>query len=206
MIYETIFSELRAADVKLVGLAGPKGAGKSYVAGVLQTHCYCCRVGFADPLKRMLMTLGLTRAQCYSAGEKESPCDLLCGKTPRHAMQTLGTEWGRDMISNDVWVRATLFEIYRQMKNAPAERPALRFVIEDVRFPNEAKAIRQAGGRLWEVRRPGRSYDPGHASEAGLDESFDQVIVNDQDRAQLKHTALCAWWQSSWPHNNFASE
>lgn len=193
MIYESLFSELRAANVRVIGLAGPKGAGKSYVAGLLQTHFRCCRIGFADPLKRMLMTLGLTRTQCYSAVEKETPCDLLCGHTPRHAMQTLGTEWGRDMISNDIWVRATLFEIYREFKNSPRERPTDRFVIEDVRFANEAKAIRLAGGHLWEVRRPGRSYDPKHPSEAGLDVVFDQVVVNDGSRLDLKQKTFEAW-------------
>ncbi len=35
---------------------------------------------------------------------KAKPCSLLAGKTPRHAMQTLGTEWGRNCIGDGFWI------------------------------------------------------------------------------------------------------
>ena len=48
----------------------------------------------------MLYQLGLGEAHIEGA-LKEVPCELLGGKTPRYAMQTLGTEWGRDTDQQD---------------------------------------------------------------------------------------------------------
>ena len=39
---------------------------------------------------------------------KEAPTPLFEGRTPRHAMQTLGTEWGRDRIGRDLRANAAL--------------------------------------------------------------------------------------------------
>ena len=60
-------------------------------------------------------------------------------------------------------------------------------VTDDVRFPNEAAMIRDLGGELWRIERPGITYDGDHSSEGGLEDiTPDQVIVNDGTIAQLK--------------------
>ena len=200
MIYEKTFETLRNR-AQIIAIAGPKESGKSYASVILQSEAHFVRVSFADALKRMLMSIGLTHAQCDGA-EKEAPSDLLCGKTPRHAMQTLGTEWGREQIANDIWVRATIFEIYQATVSHPPGQFS-RFVIDDLRFDNEASALHRAGAKIWEVRRPGYGYDTRHASEAGLTSSFvDRTIPNDFGVEHLKTQVRAAWAEQSHAWSN----
>jgi hypothetical protein len=129
----------------IVGIAGPIGSGKSTIAGILTSQFGFSRVRFAGPLKNMMTALGLSVRQ-VDGDLKEVPSDLLCGKTPRHAMQTIGTEWGRDLIGNDLWINAWKASVERLPGNSA-------IVVDDVRFPNEADAIREAGGVLLMVTR-----------------------------------------------------
>ena len=85
----------------LLGIHGKAGSGKSTAAQVLIDGGFK-RVKFADPLKNMLRAIGLTD-QHIEGDLKEVPCDMLLGQTPRHAMQTLGTEWGRGCIGGEFW-------------------------------------------------------------------------------------------------------
>lgn len=138
----------------IIAFCGPAGAGKSAAADRLMHRHGFARVRFAGALKRMMWALGLD--EHHTDGDlKEMPCDLLAGRTPRFAMQTLGTEWGRDIIAPDLWLRAWRDEL---------DRTAGPVVVDDVRYLNEAEAVRQAGGRL--IRIVGRGGIAGaHASE-----------------------------------------
>ena len=164
---------------RLIGFCGPAGCGKTFAATHLAASFGYSRVRFAGPLKAMCKALGMTDAE-IDGPAKEQSCDLLGGRTPRWAMQTLGTEWGRDLIDPDLWVRAW-------------ERQALSFldagdpvVVDDVRFANEAAAIWQRGGVLIRLDRAGagRSAGEGHASER-LDFPYDARLENYGDRAFL---------------------
>lgn len=133
----------------IIGLVGAKRSGKSEVSNHLVEEYGFQRLRFADGLKEMLKTLGLTDEQIDGA-HKEEPLPFLCGRTPRHAMQTLGTEWGRVLIGGDLWVNACQQRLLR----ACSGRKKARVVIDDVRFPNEVRMIQELGGMLWKVRRP----------------------------------------------------
>ena len=99
--------------------------------------------------------------------------------TPRKLLQLLGTEAGRHIIHPNIWVNA-LFADYE---------PDSNWIITDVRFPNEAKAIKEKGGIMIRVNRPqfmanGRVIvKDEHESETALDDydGFDYVIENDSD-------------------------
>jgi hypothetical protein len=143
-------------------MIGAAGSGKSTAAQYLVEHHGFTRVRLADALKNMLMTMGLTREQ-VDGSEKEVPCDLLCGKTPRWAMQSLGSEWGRTCIGADVWANATQKTIEWLLAQGG------RVVVDDVRFQNEADMVNRLGGGLYRVRRPEveKPVDENtHASEA----------------------------------------
>jgi len=131
----------------LIALCGAKQSGKTTVSETLVNEHGFVRMRFADTLKDMLVTMGLTRAQ-IDGGDKEKPSKLLGGKTPRWAMQSLGTEWGRDMVSQDLWVNALA------LRMAKFSDPKQRVVIDDCRFPNEVAMIHGLDGELWRVRRP----------------------------------------------------
>ena len=85
----------------VIAITGQAGSGKTTIAKHLELEYNYVRVRFAEVLKDMLLALGLTEEE-INGDLKEKPCSLLLGKTPRHAMQTLGIEWGRNLIHPDI--------------------------------------------------------------------------------------------------------
>ena len=165
---------------RLIGLYSPApGCGKTTVANLFIEHQ---SVSFSAPLKRavwnMLDDLGLPGFR-YVYGDKETIIPEI-GVSARHMMQTLGTEWGRACIHPDFWVMIARAETQRIMADGRS------VVIDDVRFSNEAAMIRELGGELWRIERPGIDYDGDHSSEGGLEDiTPDRVIVNDGSIDQL---------------------
>lgn len=139
----------------VLGITGQKGSGKTEVRKYLERTYGFTTVPMADPMKGMLASIGLTQAQ-LNGDEKEVPCPLLGGATPRHAMQTLGTEWGRMMVCETLWT-----EIWGRRVSG-MKCPV---VADDVRFENEFMAVRALGGKILRVARPGLSDGDQHPSE-----------------------------------------
>lgn len=155
----------------IIGISGPAGSGKSTAAQHLVERHGFTLVKFAAPLKAMLYAIGLTHDE-IEGSLKQEPCDILCGQTPRHAMQTLGTEWGRDCIGESFWT-----DLW--------EREAARYervVCDDCRFDNELEVIHQRGGIV--VGLTGRGGIAGnHASETGV--RCDEMIDNSGSQEKL---------------------
>ncbi len=117
----------------------------------------------AGPLKSMLRTLGVPEV-CLtgSLADKERSLDLLCGRTARHAMQSLGTEWGRECIHPELWLRA--WKHAAKLYVASGTCPSL-IIVDDLRFDNEAAYLRGLGAIIVRLFRAGIHYEQGHASE-----------------------------------------
>ncbi len=139
---------------RIIGVLGVAGSGKTLVSKHLAEQYGYERTRFAEPIKRMLRSLGLTEAQ-VDGDQKMHPLPAFGGATARSMMQTLGTEWGRRAVHTDIWVNLWLRDI------AAISAP---IVVDDVRFPNEVAAIRSLGGALWRVYRPGLNTGE-HVSE-----------------------------------------
>lgn len=161
---------------RVVALTGAAGSGKSTAAEYLiRRHSYE-RVKFAGPLKDMCRAIGMTESQ-IEGESKEEPAAMLSGKTPRHAMQTLGTEWGRKCMGEDFWANLWLSRVKAILAFDG------RVVVDDCRFPNEAAAVRSLGGVI--IKLDGRGGIAGaHASEAGCG-TYDAVVVNDGGMVDL---------------------
>jgi hypothetical protein len=160
----------------VVGFAGAMHSGKTTAALELVRLGFV-RVRFAGPLKNMLHVLGLTPAQ-LDGDEKEKPSALLGGVTPRHAMQTLGTEWGRQCIHPDLWINAWMngLKIHKQP-----------IVADDLRYQNEVDAIHAVGGVVVQIERDGIGSDLNiHASEQLAFDSVDHVIRNNGSIGQFQ--------------------
>lgn len=164
---------------ELIGLVGLKGSGKDTAASALSGYE---NVKMAGPLKGMLRSLlryqgvdEIAIDRMIDGDLKEEPSAYLGGRSPRFAMQTLGTEWGRQIMADDLWIRlaearAALFD---------------RVVITDVRFPNEAAMIKRLGGVLVRVERAGLTTE-AHASEDQVAHlPVDAVLVNDANSAKV---------------------
>lgn len=170
---------LSADQSAIVGFCGLAGSGKTTLAEHLVQHHGFVRVPFAGPLKAMAAAFGLTSAEMAGA-LKEEPCETLCGKTPRQFMQLLGTEFGRELIGAGLWVNAWRRSAARYLEDALVDGVPFRIVCDDVRFGNEAAAIRALGGRVVMLMRRGAGSKSGfsHPSEA-LDFVPDKLIGND---------------------------
>lgn len=180
----------------VLGLLGRAGAGKSSVAEYLVETYGARRVSFAGPLKELARRVWeFGHAQLYGPQDVKEAVDPRWGMSPRQALQRLGTH-ARDVLGVNLWVRAALDTIDRDWETNRHNRPTL-YVIDDVRFPNEAEAIASRDdtvrrGWVWKITRPGHatSADPNHPSEAGVDEVgrgwIDSWIVNDGDMAALR--------------------
>ena len=109
------------------------------------------------------------------------------GMTVRDLLQRLGTEAMRDGLHKNVWVNALMadYKIHPEHFNDIANGRETgdgypNWIITDTRFPNEAQAIKDKGGMVIKVDRPGVGPVNGHPSEDALkDYNFDYVIHND---------------------------
>lgn len=160
----------------IVAFAGPKGSGKDTAAKVLEGHKH---VKFAGALKSMIAAL-LKYAGCpadkidyWIEGKgKEESCPYLNGQSPRHAMQTLGTEWGRKCMNENFWVQIT----EKHIRNEGLQK----VVITDMRFPNERSMVEAIGGVTVKIRPANFSMNDAHESERHvLTMSTDIDVFND---------------------------
>lgn len=166
----------------LIGIVGQKGSGKDTFAGFLPGFR---NVKFADPLKDMMRTLlsfdSDADVEAMVEGDlKELPAVVLCHSSPRHAMQTLGTEW-RDLIDRHLWSN-----IFRT-RVAPLLKEGTPVVCTDVRFLHEADLVRNMGGSLIRVTRDTGTNDPHHLSEQELEKiCVDETIQNNGSISDLR--------------------
>lgn len=165
----------------LIGLTGPAGSGKDTIAAHLVEEHDFRALSFAAPLRAMLQAGFDLDPAHFNGAAKERPVSWI-GKSPRQLMQTLGTEWGRAHVADDIWLRIA----QRRIALAGGTR-ALDWVISDVRFDNEAGFIHRLGGQVWRVLRPAAMAVAPHASESGVALTLvDFSIENDSTLYQLR--------------------
>ena len=154
----------------LIALTGLIGAGKTTAANTLQRYAGYELVKFAGPLKAMLAAIGLGPE--YLEGKyKEKPCELLMGATPRHAMQTLGTEWGRECIHEAIWIH-----LWRSRVEALLAK-GVNVVVDDCRFANELALVRKLGGRRVHIISLSCERESAHSSEDGLPLAHNDIVI-----------------------------
>jgi|LakMenEpi03Aug12_release.lakeMendotaPanAssembly.Ray.scaffolds.fasta_scaffold406373_3 hypothetical protein len=175
----------------LIGLTGAAGAGKDTVASHLFKAHGCLKLALADPLYAMVAAMtGLPVEKMGDRKVKEADIAWI-GTSPRRLLQTLGTEWGRGTLGDDIWIKNLFRRIDAYSHAMGRWSDKASFVVTDVRFANEAQAIRERGGHIIEIVRPTPlSGVPDearrHSSEAGVpNELIDVSIVNDTDVAGL---------------------
>jgi hypothetical protein len=167
---------------RIIGLTGPAGCGKNLVASLVPDAAV---IQLADPIYAALSAiLGIPDTALRQRATKERPIDWL-GKSPRQLLQTLGTDWGRTLVAEDIWLR-----IARRRIEELAASGVSTVVIADVRFDNEARMVQEMGGEVWGVDRGPTAGVSPHVSESGLSPGMvDRVIDNtgtpDQTRANV---------------------
>lgn len=165
--------------ITLIGFAGAKQSGKTTSAQTLKHHGY--RIySFADPIRKLCRALGITKK--YYSKDKDAPIPHLGKKSARYIMQTLGTDWARAMVSESIWLDMM------EKRLVDARQKKFLIAIDDVRFDNEARLIRDMNGIIIKISRGGTQSD-SHISEAGVsDDLIDVKIENTGSVTNLSDT------------------
>ena len=135
-------------------------------------------MAFADPLYRMLAALLDCTVDEVRAMPKSEPMPQLEGKTIRHTLQTLGTQWGRQMMGEEIWANTCVREALWLIQSG------VSVVIDDCRFHNEYKLLRDAGAKFVRLSREDmpEQVNPGHESEADWPHfPVDAAVLNPSD-------------------------
>jgi hypothetical protein len=171
--------------MQVIGLSGYARSGKDTVAQILTSEHGFTRVAFADALRDVALrvdpyvtTAGTKLSTVVGSYGWERAKDSF--PEVRRLLQQLGVAV-RDVVHTDAWVKAAI----RKMDDG-------RYVIPDVRFPNEMALVRQCNGLTVQVHRPGFGPVNGHISETALDnERFDYVLQNDAPAYVLRDRVAC---------------
>lgn len=154
-------------------LSGKAGAGKDTVADYLSREYGYEKLSFASPMKKMLEALleyqlvnpSQIKKYLNDRAAKEAECYYLGSVSPRRAMQTLGSEWGREHLGDSFWA-------YVGLERALSEiGKGFRVVFTDARFPEEVGIFPSAiSSTKWiKVANPRVKPVEEHMSETGLD-------------------------------------
>ena len=140
----------------IIGVCGFIGSGKDTIADYLVNLHHFRRESFANTLKdAVAQVFGWDRTmlegRTKQAREWREQVDPWWAErlkiphlTPRYILQQWGTEVCRKNFHNDIWIAS----LENKLRNSKDD-----VVISDCRFPNEIKAIKQAGGQVVRVVR-----------------------------------------------------
>lgn len=169
----------------LIGLHGKKQAGKDTVferaAHLMRDVLPVERVSFADLLYRSAAaSLGATVDQ-LQRWKTDPRVRVMVGdehgrftggeQSIRQYLQRYGTEAHRDIFGTDFWVDQVSL----------SDHVGRIVMVTDVRFPNEARAVKAAGGQVVRVLGPEAESDD-HASEIPLEAELVDVTVYNRVR------------------------
>lgn len=99
--------------------------------------------------------------------------------TARQFLQELGTDALRNSLHPNTWVNALMADYTGTYDMDTDLTTYPNWVITDTRFPNEAEAIKEAGGIIIRVTRTKEKSESTHSSETALDDwTFDYEINN----------------------------
>lgn len=177
-------------------LSGKQGSGKSTIAKKVAEELQMLghKVSFykfADPLYS-IASATIAKARDWGLQVPE-------GK-PGRLLQLLGTDWGRAVLGENVWVECAKAQIKQRVEFYGEEAGKIYFIIDDCRFLNELQAFPlalkvrlQASEEVRSKRTDGWRPDTGHPSETGLDnylKRFDLVLKNETDEELVNNVEL----------------
>lgn len=162
--------------MQLVGISGYARSGKDSVGRVLVNELGYVQVAWADALREMALALDPIVGYGGRGARLRDVITHIGWDRAKEVypevrvfMQRLGTDGARKVFGPDIWVKTLMARV----------NPYERTVITDCRFVNEAQAVKDRGGEMWRVVRPGVDPINAHISETALDDfEFDRVIDN----------------------------
>lgn len=177
-VFRSLAETMEMETKMIIGFGHRAQSGKDAAAEHLIKRYGFTRRAFGDALKEAAAAIFGIPLDDFYDGNKKEQVDHFWGQTLRYILQKVGTECMRNGYDQQIWVQA----VRRYIMNNPDVHD---WVIPDVRFANEAKAIKDWGGIVVCMTRPGTGGDtsvgiPQHPSEVDLDDftGWDQHILN----------------------------
>jgi hypothetical protein len=171
----------------LVAFCGYARSGKDTAALVLAEYGYE-RLAFADALRDSLYALNPIVQVEYALRAQEIVDGIGWDRAKveypeiRELLQRFGTEVGRTLYGENFWVDRVMTKV----------KPGGKYVITDVRFPNEQVAVQQAGGRVFRIQRPNVGAANAHSSEDVSRLMVDGVVPNTGSIEAFRESVLSA--------------
>ena len=187
---------------ELIGVGGLAGAGKDTYAEIMQ-ELYPDRgyviIGMSDTLRDAIMALNpiveISEGRYYSVmalmesfvteahlSWNQAYTELKKIPGVRTFLQKLGTEVGREMISENVWVDATLKKI------TELREVGYSVILTGVRFQNELDMVHNENGRSVFIINENTAKVNTHSSETSISpEDFGTIIHNNGSIEDLKN-------------------
>lgn len=186
----------------LLAMYGRARSGKDTAADYLAQQLGLYKYAFAEPLKTMLKSVF---GDHFHEGDRSGICPET-GKSYREMMQTLGTDLGRNLWNEDVWINLVQKKWDWVKDGCPVETNlgTMRnfrlngegtngMILSDLRFDSEAEWVRSHGGFVIEVVRDHYTLVPpgiaGHQSEAGVNALLVDMVAN--NRGSLEDLQDC---------------
>lgn len=189
-----MFDGMRLPQV--IGFAGYAGCGKDTAADVLKMLGYES-LAFADCLRDVVHQMfDIPYEWMLDRKLKETPMDIPPYCSPREILQYVGTEAMRSFYPA-IWVA--------KVKRTILSNPDKKYVITDLRFPNEAEMfveLRSEGVSTLTARidRAGVEQKFAHSSEAYISSlKVDEVLKNDAPSVYLFQKEVLTW-AVGWGH------
>ena len=196
--------KINLKDSLIIGLTGHAKSGKDTLAEAIWSHVAKSnmfnskptdmhKLAFADGIREIGEIFGFTKEQLTNQDLKETFVHPVWNITPRVFMQRVGSEMFRNHLDKDCWVKLLMQKIDRIVSwnhvpesefqlgladckdNEPRTYVRHCILVTDVRFPNEAQTIKEAGGIIVRVTRP----TDGDSSEADWKKHESEAFINE---------------------------
>ncbi len=181
----------------IIGFVGFIGSGKDTAADYLVNFHGFRRDSFANTLKDAVASVfgwdrvlleGRTKEAREWREQRDEWWSQRLGRdiTPRWILQYWGTEVCRQGFHDDIWIASLENKMRKTTDN---------IVISDVRFPNEIKAIHNAGGKVIRVKRGEEPewYDAAVSMNKGQVQNMTWAISKDKIAKLGIHASETAW-------------
>ena len=165
---------------KIIGFSGKAGSGKDFAATQLKKILVdkgmtVDKFAFAGPLKDMLTIV----IKPFGVSVNEKTKEIFPGVTVRQALQSLGNEWGRDTIHQNLWVEL----LKKKVENSKSDC----VLITDVRYPNETQILKDLGAKIIYMKRDIKEIEQNtHPSEISMNlDDCDFFVDNNKTKKEL---------------------
>lgn len=187
----------------LIGISGNIGSGKTTLANELISKYGFREYSFAEPIKRIGLILGFEYYQLYGTQIQKKEINSFWGISGREFMQKFGTEVCRDVLPEIIPNMKFERSMWIKLAKKFVEENGGDVVISDIRFPDEAKFVKDMGGIIIKIiRNPEQKTQNNHQSENQIINIEQDVIIdNNGTLKELSDNILT--WMNYYSNNRF---